>query len=205
MVASGTFKHSVGVALTAKGRRLQRITKEDAEKGAASVIVGCGNTVTDIVGIACHFWSASKCLDLPTCLRAQMAAQKPFTMPMFRHQAAVLGLMMPDIVDEHSCLAEPYQSSSDEDDIETADEHERRQPTKDNHRSLMVDLLMYLELSSMLKSSANVKRVLVLAAQLLGGWKPELESTLRVPHRSTLSRARVKLDIAMLLWRQRMF
>ena len=85
VVASGIFKHSVGVTLTTKGRRLQTQPKEDAEKCAASVIVGCGYTVTDILGIACHLWSAWKCLDLPTCLRVQMAAQKPFTMPMLRH------------------------------------------------------------------------------------------------------------------------
>ena len=62
-------------------------------------------------------------------------------------------------------------------------------------------MLLLLELGGLLQNSENMRRVLELVAVLLDV-NSEKVSKLRIPHRTTISKAKIKADLLGMQWRR---
>ena len=137
-----------------------------------------------------------------------MLGQGPFKWPILPYSAARIGIDIPvtrpaffdkAAVQDVGC---PNDNASDtgSDTTEGDDEGETNTRGTGSRHFSGDHMLLFLELARHLRSSSDLTKVLELAATLFGLDWSEVKPNLILPHRTTMSRALVRLDMLQMQW-----
>ena len=146
-----------------------RLTQASYERLANATVIGSGETVGDKVGESLKYLGCfTPSFGLPAYVQQCLATGDAFEWVMYPSDARRLGFEVPENVMD---FKPPYRDTveSDSDDELPATWEEDDHSHRDHYRHTAHDLLLYLEIVSLLKSPRHLRTVLELVADLFAG------------------------------------
>lgn len=225
---AGVFCEPVVVVLPGRNH-IARLPDDALASAQHKIFAPHGTTLHKHLGSVAQTWAVWKCKSIPRPVQARLlqGGGGVFVWPIFPQDISHLGFGVPitpmafesapqSVGEDEGAQGQGEDLDGKESDTEhnSSDESDGKQrdpaeattgssrPTVDFRRSVRhepKDVLVFLELSSYLRPSANMRRVLELAGLALGLTR-SAAARVDVPSRWTLRRALIRLDMAMMHW-----